>query len=166
VEIRWVARSTGSSKLIVDVGATVVFRKQTFLKSKISSATIEETRPAHQNLFRAVQSALSSGEDETQPGESPNTVPAVASPEVLAKGSSWFFGWNIETGVLGLLLFFLFIVYRSEGLDKGSYQCSLQLNDLNQEFVLLRTELLELKASLKEVKDLLRLQVSTKTRED
>jgi hypothetical protein len=152
--------------LKVDVGATVVFRKQTFLKSKISSATIEETRPAHKNLFRAVQSALSSGDDETQPGESPNTVPAVALSEVLAKGSSWFVGLNIETGVLGLLLLLLFIVYRSNGLDKGSYQCSQQLNDLNQELALVRTELLELKASLNEVKDLLTLRVSTKTRED
>lgn len=168
VEIRWVARATDASVVTIDVGAAVVFRKQTFLKSKISSGTIEESRPTHESLFRAVRSALSSGDVEVQPGApNSNAVPTIHSPEPLAKVSSWFCGLDIETrGMLGLFLLVIIIVYRSSGMEARSYQCSQKENDLNQQLALVRTELLELNKSLKEVKGLLHVQVLSRTRED
>jgi hypothetical protein len=115
-----------------------------------------------------VRTALSSGDGEVQKGApSPNAVPIIHSPEPLAKGSSWFFGLDIETrAMLGLFLLVIIIVYRNSGMDAGSDQCSRQLNDLNQQLALVRTELLELHKSLQEVKGLLNVEVLSKTRED
>jgi len=44
VEVRWVARREGENDILVEVGVFVDFKKNTFLKAKIRSGTIEESK--------------------------------------------------------------------------------------------------------------------------
>lgn len=62
VEVRWVARRTGSRDIHVDVGVFVDFKKSTLFASKIRQGTIAETTPVHHTLFeRAKAICLAAG---------------------------------------------------------------------------------------------------------
>ena len=64
VEMRWVATRKGNNDLLIQVGLFVVFKKNTMLKSQITSGTIQETKNVHIRLFNAVKKVCVGSEGE------------------------------------------------------------------------------------------------------
>lgn len=160
VEIRWVARSIAPSRLKIDVGATVVFQKQTFLRSKISSATIEETRPTHESLLRAVKSVLNSNFEGKRSKKS-----IVVSQEAATKDSTAVFDrssttWNatnLYAAVAGIMIVLVYLFLTSDVFSTKRHDkllCHEQLHDMQQQIEAVAAELRQLKESLGEIKDL------------
>ena len=155
VEVRWVARREDSD-LAVECGVTVDFKKSTFLKSKISSGTIEETTPVQRNLFETMRLVCAAASGEALDDTDDETSKAV---EVEKPKSSMF---SDPVAVCGCgMLVILVLVWKlvasyaisqvpASSLDVGYGEVLSRMNRLENEVLEMRHTLNEILLLLKE----------------
>lgn len=151
VEVRWVASRLASGQVEIGVGLEVDFQKQTFLKSKIRSATIEETISVHQDLYEAVKIACGKeGVDDDDEDCQPQT------PKAIKTTSKYSFGTNLQ--LAGAIVVGIGIVVVGISWALRSSPQRVTTNDLALKIDRLETELASMKAMLLEINTLLQSQ--------
>ena len=110
VEMRWIARRSGSNEVKVDVGLHVEFKKKTLLKSQIKSGTIAETTPIHKRLYEAAKKACRSVEENVDDVDIvPEILETKLKPGLLVVLTDTLKSLPIDLHVaMGVLLVFIF----------------------------------------------------------
>lgn len=166
VEVRWVARREGVDDILVQVGVFVDFKKNTFLKSKIRSGTIEETAPVHRTLFESAQAACIAAGGE-KPSENDETLVLI---EATAKGNQTDISRGLQKNnffifaccglVLALITWRIFIAHVRQGNPafEADSLASSDVTSLGHRMNSLEVEIKAMHETLKEILEVIKTQ--------
>jgi len=155
VQVRWVATKCGENDISIQVGVYVDFHKNTLLKGKIRSSTIEETTKVHERLVRTVERACSNEEKEPQDTIKPQIEQSSNARDKTLQRFSW------QYAVLSCLIAVVIVWGMPSRLplksDRNLINLHSRLDKIEAEMSSLRLSLDEILAIMKKEKELIEL---------